>query len=203
MATGTETLTLALRNLGRLAFDQSPDATDQAIGLLVLIDLLDRLVEGYCERLYDQDATASLTIGGNTRLRFTGASGQTVTLPATPNDGWRAMIVNASANSLAVDRNGRLIDASASNGSVASGATFDRFYRADLGGWISPTITALSDTLPYPKAYDDGLAAMATIMLAAKYALNDQVDPLTGALAKATQEALLARYGARRFPQAA
>ena len=67
------------------------------------------------------------------------------------------------------------------------------------GDWISPTITALTDAIPYPKGFDSGIAAMLALMLAAKYELQAQVTPLMTALASSTQAELNRRYGARRM----
>lgn len=205
MATGIVTLTAALRDLGAIGQDEQPDVEQRKIGLEALIALLDRLVDGYClDGLYQQSANADVTIGGNVSLRLTTGTGIDVTLPDLPNDGWRARIVNASGASATVKPNGHLIGAtvSAANGSdvtLATGASLDRFFRRDVGAWISPTITKLSDALPYPSNFDDGFVAMLAILVAPKFEMTAQVTPLMAALAKATQDALDKRYGARRL----
>lgn len=202
MATGIETLTLALRDIGAIAFDEIPDADDQKLGLAMLVDLLGAIVDGFTpDQLYVQSAAQSLEIGGNVHLRAT-ASPLTVTLPAAPIDGWRVRILNVASGSITVAPNGYLLGATAAaatsgNATVTAGETLDRFFRADLGAWISPTITQLSDPLPYPASYDAGLAAMLAAQIAPKYELSAQVTPIAAALAQATQAQLDRRYGAR------
>lgn len=202
MATALQILTLALRDLGVIGEDQQPNVEMQVVGLEVLTDLLDTLVDGYCPDLYPVTYAASAELGGNVRARAT-ASGITLTAPAAPNDGWRVRILNASAGSITFAHNGHLTGATAAaaaaaDETIATAATLDRFFRQDLGAWISPSITALADALPYPTAFDQGLTAMLTIQLAPKYAMTDQLTPMHGAMAQATQDALLKRYGARR-----
>jgi len=204
MATGIVTLTAALREIGAIADDQAPDVSQRKKGLEKLIRLLDRTIEGFCpDGLYQQAVAADVTIGGNVRARVTGGTGVDITLPALPNDGWRVQIVNASGSSVNVKPNGHLIGATvatanSSDVTLASGATLDRFFRRDVGAWISPTVTSLADALPYPANFDGGFATQLAMLVAPDFELSAQVTELMLAVAQATQADLDKRYGARR-----
>lgn len=163
----------SVRMLGELQSGQSLDAgTLSMLGdhAMEWVNGLAAHVTGTGDTLYDKSVDEDVTLSaGNVRLRCTVTC--EVTLPADPQDGWRIVVSYVkSGQTLTLDPNGHKANGSTGDATVAAGAVDDFFFRAEIGDWVDPRVTATSDNVPYPDDCLRGLAAMLAI----------EVQPLLG-----------------------
>lgn len=98
---------------------------------------------------------------GNVRLMSTVAVATTLYFQNLPNDGARVDLVDLGMSAaLTINANGRLIESAAgvavatlSFSSAAGGKRW--FYRSDIGTWVIVTTLISTDSLPFPKEFDD------------------------------------------------
>lgn len=193
--TVAQLLEQSLRLVGEMGHDAAPDPESAAALFPAARDFLNSLaghVTGTSDVMPEQAVAAATQLyGANVRLICTGSC--TVTLPASPQDGWRVLVpLVAAGQTLTVARNGRLLDGAASNATVAAGATDEWFYRADLGDWRSPLVSALTDNVPWPDDFLRGLAAMLAVEV--QPALGLPLKPATQMLAATEERRMIARY---------
>lgn len=194
MTTVRDIITRAHRLLGVVAAGESLSADDGASGLEAFLGLLDELLPD----LLPVSVTGDYETAGNRHLLVDGTAGAlTVTLPADPSDGMRVQVTDIAADfathNVTVARNGRLLEGSAANQTLATnGISKTWMYRGDTGNWHLLSTLAQADTLPFPSRYDQALAAVLAVVLQGEF--GAQLAPGVVTQAEAGRRALEARY---------
>lgn len=202
MASARETITTAARKLREVGRGEPIDAALATIGLAELNAMLSEFDEELFARYQDVHCAESMTVSRRyPAQRLVVKTGVTITLPAGTRrepiqDGFRVAI--ATAYSVTLARNGWLLEGAAADQSLSgtpSGViSRSYFFRADLGDWRRNTTLGLDDDLPYPDAYDTGIALLLAGRLSGE--LGQSLGPIDENNAHAAKRSLAARYSA-------
>lgn len=177
MATLSQIITEAYRESNVIAIGQIPNADELSEGLLLLNRFIDSLFDneagdgltelniGLNNVTYDSSAYFELVNQNdrvptkNCRLIFNNTTPQTINLSATPEDGERTALHDASGNfsvyPVTVKGNGRLIGSAATVTLNTDNQIVEYFYRADLNSWQQLTDLTFTDPLPFPRKFED------------------------------------------------
>lgn len=174
MATAQETIVTGLQALKVLQLGQAPDTAKNTYCLRQLNNFI-RDLKGFGASLPLQDVRVSGSYTVTTQwpaVRLLCGGGDTVTLPESSDiapaiaDGFRVEVVDAEetadSSSITIARNGALIAGAASNYTISTeGGAVSLMWRADQGNWQVMADLALTDNLPFPTDFDQGIALLA------------------------------------------
>lgn len=197
MTTISQIITDAYREGNLIAVGATPTTAEQTEALR----LLNRLVASYFGSEFGEDLTdlalgkggvdtgkefvaflddyPDIVVPSNTRLVLNLEAADTVTLPATPMNGERFAVTDASGNlatyNLTVEGNGRMIEGASTLTLSEDGLDRSWFYRADISEWKRLSTLELTDESPFPSEYDDFLIIGLAIRLNPRHGVA--VDP--------------------------
>jgi hypothetical protein len=130
------------------------------------------------------------------------ATGATLTLPATPQEGWRFGVKDAkgnfSSNNLTISPNNQYINGATANVTLSTnGYSASWFYRADAG-WQREDELSLDDTIPLPVDMHGFLRDIVAVDHYPQFWPGQQPDAMLVGLAEKARASFVARYGGRR-----
>ena len=213
----SQVITEAYRESNNIAVGQTPEANEQAEGLLLFNRLL-RSVFGNeagdtfttvgignnnitttTFRYFNTIPTTGWYPSANTRLVFNHTLSETLNLNPNAQDGERVAIQDASGNfstyTLTVNGNGRTIGGANSLVLNTNSIQVEYFYRADKNDWMKVQDLLVTDTFPFPEEFED----MFIIGLAMRLNPRNgtQMDPQSIQAYKRSSALFKARYQQR------
>lgn len=181
MATASETIIGAYRELNLRAAGQALTAVQETEGLELLNEIIPASVGSEIgQEYYD------LNIGGeyddnciwewipeNVRLVINAGAQSTLKLHPKPYDGQRVAVSDPGENlataNLTLDGNGRQIEGAATVTLNTDGLNREWIYRADLGNWVRLTELVAADELPFPRDFDAYFRILLAMRLAPRH----------------------------------
>lgn len=171
----------AMRMNGTLAADDDPSASEAQDSLLAYNQMVRSLFGTVIgPRVSPGQAIVDLTaISG--RVYTVGAQTVTITLPYNPRSGARVGVADGNAGlatyNATINRNGRLLEGSASNIVLdGNGTVRTWFYRGDTSNWERERDLDLTDTPYFPDELISRLPWMLAFMLASEFGADLRPD---------------------------
>jgi hypothetical protein len=200
------------RELNLTAVGKAPSASQEAEGLLLLLNIIETTITGDSGEVmsdwplgnFDRQDIDRLPFierdfanpGINRRLIAVQDAAMTVYLPPRPSDGSLIAIVDPflrlAAVPVTLEGNGRTIEGVSSIIANTNGLNRIWFYRADLGNWQRLTDLAINDEMPFPKKYDFYFSIMLAMRLAGR--TGRRVSEVTAAAFSKLREQFVAQY---------
>jgi hypothetical protein len=144
----------------------------------------------------DEYLTGDITVPSNTKIVFNLENSASIYLNPAPRDGERFAVIDASnnfaTNNVVVYGNGRNIESATSVTLSTNGYSAEWFYRGDLGNWQKYSSLAISDTFPFPEAFEDYFVTLLSVRLNPSYAV--EMDVQTKGIFDRAKKQLRARY---------
>jgi hypothetical protein len=201
MATARETIQKALRKIGVAVLLQAPSATQLAMGLTELNQLISQYA-GFGVSLPPVLVKQSVTLtisDDEPSARLAAAGGITITLPEQPVDGARVQVIDVglafAGAPVTLSPNGWLIEGATANLTLnTAGLNRAWMFRPDLAAWVRAAPLLIDDVLPFPEEFDAGMALLLAQRLAGEY--GRELSPEDRGMAMAAHTRLRARYAA-------
>lgn len=173
----------SLRQLGKLARGQGPNASDMADGLMAINAMFAGMYgHGVGPKLAPATVQSGETFAG-------GLYAENITTPLDPVDGHRIGVTGART---VTARAGCTIEGVANVTTTAGGSWF---YRADLADWTREKVLEIGDDVPFPPDLDNALVALLAIALAPEF--DATVTDETALMAAEGRSTISQRYGYR------
>lgn len=160
----------------------TPNANQIAEGVYLLNDILlstignevgDGFVEYTVGTSYNDDQLLTTWIPDNVRVMLNLTEAKTYNLDPRPKEGQRLAIVDVLGNlatyNVTINPNGRRIEDASTLVLSTDDLTAQWLYRSDTGNWVRISELISSDTMPFPREFDQYFVTMLAARLNPRY----------------------------------
>lgn len=162
--------------------DSTPNTNQMAEGVVLLNDILlstigNEVGDGFTEYTvgtsYNDEQFLTTWIPDNVRVMFNLTEAKTYNLDPRPKEGQRLAVVDVLGNfatyNVTLNPNGRRIEDASTLVLSTDDLTAQWMYRSDTGNWVRITELEDSDTMPFPREFDQYFVTMLAAYLSPRY----------------------------------